>query len=152
MCAEELPENCLGFEECLHDFESVKALSQEGYRLLEQRISHIESILRKYGFMEDDAGNGERQGMKDEHELMKYVYEGKQEKLAKLLRLLDQRCIKGVAGKRYTFDLEHYTKVSIYAIWKEIGNCLDMKQKVLAEYIINETNLGNNRNTVRKYL
>ena len=47
---------------------------------------------------------------------------------------------------------QYYTKVSIYAIWKEIGNCLDMKQKVLAEYIINETNLGNNRNTVRKYL
>ena len=64
----------------------------------------------------------------------------------------DQRCIKGVAGKRYTFDLEHYTKVSIYAIWKEIGYCLDMKQKMLVEYIINETNLGKNGNTVRKYL
>ena len=83
---------------------------------------------------------------------MKYAYEGKQEKLAKLLRLLDQRCIKGVVGKRYTFDLEHYTKVSIYAIWKEIGYCLDMKQKMLVEYIINETNLGKNGNTVRKYL
>ena len=64
----------------------------------------------------------------------------------------DQRCIKGVAGKRYTFDLEYYTKVSIYAIWKEIGYCLDMKQKMLVEYIINETNLGKNGNTVRKYL
>jgi len=152
MCAEELLESCPGFEECLHNFESMKAISQEGYRLLEQRISHIESILRKYGFMEDDDDNGERQELKEEHELMKYAYEGKQEKLAKLLRLLDQRCIKGVVGKRYTFDLEHYTKVSIYAIWKEIGYCLDMKQKMLVEYIISETNLGKNGNTVRKYL
>ena len=29
---------------------------------------------------------------------------------------------------------------------------LDMKQKMLVEYIINETNLGKNGNTVRKYL
>ena len=27
----------------------------------------------------------------------------------------DQRCIKGVAGKRYTFDLEYYTRAKKWA-------------------------------------
>ena len=89
-----------------------------------------------------------------DHYLMQYAYEGRQERLVELLRTLDKYCDKQQAadGNRYLFDLEHYSKVRIFAVWKEIGCCLDLKQKTLANYIVAETNLGTNYHTIRQYL
>ncbi|MDE6003735.1 MAG: hypothetical protein K2G76_09660 [Prevotella sp.] len=88
------------------------------------------------------------------HELMQYAYVGKEERLTTLLTELDRYRMKDDAQGEgyYLFDLEHYSKTRIYRVWKEIEGCLDMKQRTLAVYIMENTNLGKNMGTVRRYL
>lgn len=88
------------------------------------------------------------------HELMQYAYVGKEERLTTLLTELDGYRMKDDMQDEgyYLFDLEHYSKNRIYRVWKEIKGCLDMKQRTLAVYIMENTNLGKNMGTVRRYL
>lgn len=124
-----------------HLLESVRQMLDEYYGQVERNLAE--------GKQEEGCYERLR-----EHYLMQFAYEGRRERLAELLRMLEKYCAdeKTADGKQYLFDLEHYSKVRIFAVWKEIGFCLDLKQKTLANYIVDETNLGTNYHTIRQYL
>lgn len=118
-------------------------MEREQRLMLEKRVRELEELVGRKEFHPVVV-----------HELMRYVYVGKEEQLTTLLTELDRYRMKGGAQGEgyYQFDLEHYSKNRIYRVWKEIERCLDMKQRMLASYIIENTNLGKNMGTVRRYL
>ena len=143
MTAEEQDEQIRGFEERLRDLESRFCWEQERNRMLEERVTQLEMLLKKRE--EYPVIN---------HYLMQYAYKGKEEKLMDLFTELE-RYRKQDEEQRvnyYEFDLEHFSKARIMAIWKEIEYCLDMKQKTLVDYIMENTNLGTKYQTIRRYL
>ena len=143
MTAEEQDEQIRGFEERLRDLESRFCWEQERNRMLEERVTQLEMLLRK-----------RKEYPVINHYLMQYAYKGKEEKLMDLFTELE-RYRKQDEEQRvnyYEFDLEHFSKARIMAIWKEIEYCLDMKQKTLVDYIMENTNLGTKYQTIRRYL
>lgn len=143
MTAEEQDEQIRGFEERLRDLESRFCWEQERNRMLEERVTQLEMLLKK-----------RKEYPVINHYLMQYAYKGKEEKLMDLFAELE-RYRKQDEEQRvnyYEFDLEHFSKARIMAIWKEIEFCLDMKQKTLVDYIMENTNLGTKYQTIRRYL
>lgn len=143
MTAEEQDEQIRGFEERLRDLESRFCWEQERNRMLEERVTQLEMLLKK-----------RKEYPVINHYLMQYAYKGKEEKLMDLFAELE-RYRKQDEEQRvnyYEFDLEHFSKARIMAIWKEIEYCLDMKQKTLVDYIMENTNLGTKYQTIRRYL
>ena len=143
MTAEEQDEQIRGFEERLRDLESRFCWEQERNRMLEERVTQLEMLLKK-----------RKEYPVINHYLMQYAYKGKEEKLMDLFKELE-RYRKQDEEQRvnyYEFDLEHFSKARIMAIWKEIEFCLDMKQKTLVDYIMENTNLGTKYQTIRRYL
>ena len=143
MTAEEQDEQIRGFEERLRDLESRFCWEQERNRMLEERVTQLEMLLKK-----------RKEYPVINHYLMQYAYKGKEEKLMDLFTELE-RYRKQDEEQRvnyYEFDLEHFSKARIRAIWKEIEFCLDMKQKTLVDYIMENTNLGTKYQTIRRYL
>lgn len=143
MTAEEQDEQIRGFEERLRDLESRFCWEQERNRMLEERVTQLEMLLKKR----------EEYPVINQY-LMQYAYKGKEEKLTDLFTELE-RYRKQDEEQRvnyYEFDLEHFSKARIMAIWKEIEYCLDMKQKTLVDYIMENTNLGTKYQTIRRYL
>lgn len=143
MTAEEQDEQIRGFEERLRDLESRFCWEQERNRMLEERVTQLEMLLKK-----------RKEYPVINHYLMQYAYKGKEEKLMDLFTELE-RYRKQDEEQRvnyYEFDLEHFSKARIMAIWKEIEFCLDMKQKTLVDYIMENTNLGTKYQTIRRYL
>lgn len=143
MTAEEQDEQIRGFEERLLDLESRFCWEQERNRMLEERVTQLEMLLKK-----------RKEYPVINHYLMQYAYKGKEEKLMDLFTELE-RYRKQDEEQRvnyYEFDLEHFSKARIMAIWKEIEFCLDMKQKTLVDYIMENTNLGTKYQTIRRYL
>lgn len=143
MTAEEQDEQIRGFEERLRDLESRFCWEQERNRMLEERVTQLEMLLKK-----------RKEYPVINHYLMQYAYKGKEEKLMDLFTELE-RYRKQDEEQRvnyYEFDLEHFSKARIMAIWKEIEYCLDMKQKTLVDYIMENTNLGTKYQTIRRYL
>ena len=143
MTAEEQDEQIRGFEERLRDLESRFCWEQERNRMLEDRVTQLEVLLKK-----------RKEYPVINHYLMQYAYKGKEEKLMDLFTELE-RYRKQDEEQRvnyYEFDLEHFSKARIMAIWKEIEYCLDMKQKTLVDYIMENTNLGTKYQTIRRYL
>jgi len=143
MTAEEQDEQIRGFEERLRDLESRFCWEQERNRMLEERVTQLEMLLKK-----------RKEYPVINQYLMQYAYKGKEEKLMDLFTELE-RYRKQDEEQRvnyYEFDLEHFSKARIMAIWKEIEYCLDMKQKTLVDYIMENTNLGTKYQTIRRYL
>ncbi len=143
MTAEEQDEQIRGFEERLRDLESRFCWEQERNGMLEERVTQLEMLLKK-----------RKEYPVINHYLMQYAYKGKEEKLMDLFKELE-RYRKQDEEQRvnyYEFDLEHFSKARIMAIWKEIEFCLDMKQKTLVDYIMENTNLGTKYQTIRRYL
>ena len=143
MTAEEQDEQIRGFEERLRDLESRFCWEQERNRMLEERVTQLEMMVKK-----------RKEYPVINHYLMQYAYKGKEEKLMDLFKELE-RYRKQDEEQRvnyYEFDLEHFSKARIMAIWKEIEFCLDMKQKTLVDYIMENTNLGTKYQTIRRYL
>lgn len=143
MTAEEQDEQIRGFEERLRDLESRFCWEQERNRMLKERVTQLEMLLKK-----------RKEYPVINHYLMQYAYKGKEEKLMDLFTELE-RYRKQDEEQRvnyYEFDLEHFSKARIMAIWKEIEYCLDMKQKTLVDYIMENTNLGTKYQTIRRYL
>lgn len=143
MTAEEQDEQIRGFEERLRDLESRFCWEQERNRMLEERVTQLEMLLKK-----------RKEYPVINHYLMQYAYKGKEEKLTDLFTELE-RYRKQDEEQRvnyYEFDLEHFSKARIMAIWKEIEYSLDMKQKTLVDYIMENTNLGTKYQTIRRYL
>lgn len=143
MTAEEQDEQIRGFEERLRDLESRFCWEQERNGMLEERVTQLEMLLKK-----------RKEYPVINHYLMQYAYKGKEEKLMDLFTELE-RYRKQDEEQRvnyYEFDLEHFSKARIMAIWKEIEFCLDMKQKTLVDYIMENTNLGTKYQTIRRYL
>ena len=131
------------FGERLRDLESRFCWEQERNRMLEERVTQLEMLLKK-----------RKEYPVINHYLMQYAYKGKEEKLMDLFTELE-RYRKQDEEQRvnyYEFDLEHFSKARIMAIWKEIEFCLDMKQKTLVDYIMENTNLGTKYQTIRRYL
>ena len=135
MTAEEQDEQIRGFEERLRDLESRFCWDQERNRMLKERVTQLEMLLKK-----------RKEYPVINHYLMQYAYKGKEEKLMDLFTELE-RYRKQDEEQRvnyYEFDLEHFSK--------EIEYCLDMKQKTLVDYIMENTNLGTKYQTIRRYL
>lgn len=143
MTAEEQDEQIRGFEERLRDLESRFCWEQERNGMLEERVTQLEMLLKKRE--EYPVIN---------HYLMQYAYKGKEEKLMDLFTELERYRKQDEEQREdyYGFDLEHFSKARIMAIWKEIEYCLDMKQKTLVDYIMENTNLGTKYQTIRRYL
>lgn len=143
MTAEEQDEQIRGFEERLRDLESRFCWEQERNRMLEERVTQLEMLLKK-----------RKEYPVINHYLMQYAYKGKEEKLMDLFTELERYRKQDEEQREdyYEFDLEHFSKARIMAIWKEIEFCLDMKQKTLVDYIMENTNLGTKYQTIRRYL
>ena len=143
MTAEEQDEQIRGFEERLRDLESRFCWEQERNRMLEERVTQLEMLLKK-----------RKEYPVINHYLMQYAYKGKEEKLMDLFAELERYRKQDEEQREdyYEFDLEHFSKARIMAIWKEIEFCLDMKQKTLVDYIMENTNLGTKYQTIRRYL
>ena len=143
MTAEEQDEQIRGFEERLRDLESRFCWEQERNRMLEERVTQLEMLLKK-----------RKEYPVINHYLMQYAYKGKEEKLMDLFTELERYRKQDEEQREdyYEFDLEHFSKARIMAIWKEIEYCLDMKQKTLVDYIMENTNLGTKYQTIRRYL
>ena len=143
MTAEEQDEQIRGFEERLRDLESRFCWEQERNGMLEERVTQLEMLLKK-----------RKEYPVINHYLMQYAYKGKEEKLMDLFTELERYRKQDEEQREdyYEFDLEHFSKARIMAIWKEIEFCLDMKQKTLVDYIMENTNLGTKYQTIRRYL
>ena len=79
MTAEEQDEQIRGFEERLRDLESRFCWEQERNRMLEERVTQLEMLLKK-----------RKEYPVINHYLMQYAYKGKEEKLTEI-KLLSLR-------------------------------------------------------------
>lgn len=110
-------------------------------------INKVEQVIDFLGIPIDDA-------QPSPHYLMQFAWPHKRGELSRLLHQLDIFRDMNVRQETncYTFDLLHYSKAQVFSVWRDIRVCLNMKQKALVDYIIQNTNLGTNNNTIRRYL
>ena len=88
------------------------------------------------------------------HFLVKYAHDEYKDKVLHLLEKLEKfrvegKNINGVLDK-YEFDLSKWQKKQIFAVCKDIRSCLSIGKNAFGQYLLDNTNLGNDTNTPNK--
>lgn len=133
--------------------EERKKLDRHEMILLELQTQNRQ-ILRKQELIIEQLNGATSTKRHQSSQLMPFAYAHKQNELEVLLEELEKYRRKDVPSTpdEYVFDFTIVSKEKIYAVFREIGTCLAIKQRALVDYIIECTNLSDNYNTVRNHL